>query len=117
MSTFEFDNNAFCQALSQTALHGWSEQIGQSVLAQQTLKNGHLPRWEAAVAALPEPRMPCAYHLHEGAIHIECNFSESETTRARTALEQLCPWRKGPFQFDTIAIDTEWRSDWKWERL
>ena len=27
------------------------------------------------------------------------------------------PWRKGPFKFFDIDIDTEWRSDWKWERL
>lgn len=27
------------------------------------------------------------------------------------------PWRKGPFRFLGWEIDTEWRSDWKWERL
>ena len=27
------------------------------------------------------------------------------------------PWRKGPFQIGDIFIDTEWRSDWKWQRL
>ncbi|MDX8407697.1 MAG: tRNA 5-methoxyuridine(34)/uridine 5-oxyacetic acid(34) synthase CmoB, partial [Mariprofundaceae bacterium] len=29
----------------------------------------------------------------------------------------LHPWRKGPFDFFGIHIDTEWRSDWKWNRL
>lgn len=32
-------------------------------------------------------------------------------------LQQLCPWRKGPFSIFDIKIDTEWRSDWKWDRL
>jgi len=27
------------------------------------------------------------------------------------------PWRKGPFQIGTVFIDTEWRSDWKWQRI
>ncbi len=27
------------------------------------------------------------------------------------------PWRKGPFQLNDLFIDTEWRSDWKWERI
>ena len=27
------------------------------------------------------------------------------------------PWRKGPFQIGDVFIDTEWRSDWKWQRL
>ncbi|WP_096086520.1 tRNA 5-methoxyuridine(34)/uridine 5-oxyacetic acid(34) synthase CmoB [Agaribacterium haliotis] len=33
------------------------------------------------------------------------------------ALKQLIPWRKGPFQVFATHIDTEWRSDWKWQRV
>jgi len=29
----------------------------------------------------------------------------------------LHPWRKGPFHIMGVDIDTEWRSDWKWQRL
>jgi len=32
-------------------------------------------------------------------------------------LMQLHPWRKGPLQLGGCHIDTEWRSDWKWNRL
>lgn len=38
-----------------------------------------------------------------------------------SALEQLLkefhPWRKGPYQINDIFINTEWHSDWKWDRL
>jgi tRNA (mo5U34)-methyltransferase len=27
------------------------------------------------------------------------------------------PWRKGPYSLYGVNIDTEWRSDWKWERV
>lgn len=27
------------------------------------------------------------------------------------------PWRKGPFSLYGLDIDTEWRSDWKWQRV
>lgn len=27
------------------------------------------------------------------------------------------PWRKGPLELAGVMIDTEWRSDWKWERV
>ena len=30
---------------------------------------------------------------------------------------QLKPWRKGPYQLNGVFVDTEWRSDFKWERL
>jgi tRNA (mo5U34)-methyltransferase len=33
------------------------------------------------------------------------------------ALRDLMPWKKGPFDFFGHSIDSEWRSDWKWERL
>ena len=29
----------------------------------------------------------------------------------------LHPWRKGPFSLAGVVIDTEWRSDFKWQRL
>jgi tRNA (mo5U34)-methyltransferase len=30
---------------------------------------------------------------------------------------QLRPWRKGPFQIADVFIDTEWHSDFKWNRV
>jgi tRNA (mo5U34)-methyltransferase len=35
----------------------------------------------------------------------------------RAQLKSLMPWRKGPFNLLGVDIDTEWRSDWKWNRL
>lgn len=32
-------------------------------------------------------------------------------------LQDLKPWRKGPYQLQGTFIDTEWRSDFKWDRL
>ena len=29
----------------------------------------------------------------------------------------LHPWRKGPMRIAGVTIDTEWRSDWKWQRI
>ena len=36
---------------------------------------------------------------------------------AADALGALHPWRKGPFRIDGVGIDTEWRSDRKWDRV
>lgn len=32
-------------------------------------------------------------------------------------LKTFKPWRKGPFQIGDVFVDTEWRSDWKWQRI
>lgn len=33
------------------------------------------------------------------------------------AIDQLIPWRKGPFEIFGLEIDAEWRSDLKWDRI
>jgi tRNA (mo5U34)-methyltransferase len=52
---------------------------------------------------------------------IQIGKAKDVTVAAReqveTALRQLHPWRKGPYDVFGIHIDTEWRSDWKWDRL
>ena len=37
--------------------------------------------------------------------------------RIETLLRSLHPWRKGPFNVFGIPVNTEWRSDLKWNRL
>lgn len=42
------------------------------------------------------------------------NYNQEELI---VLLKKFSPWRKGPLNFNGIIIDTEWRSDWKWERI
>ncbi|MEM9080093.1 MAG: tRNA 5-methoxyuridine(34)/uridine 5-oxyacetic acid(34) synthase CmoB [Verrucomicrobiota bacterium] len=42
---------------------------------------------------------------------------EDRRSQLRQVLMELHPWRKGPMWFGDLHVDTEWRSDWKWERL
>lgn len=58
-------------------------------------------------------------NIHEGTLEISGEF-ESELLK-QTFIDRLLdlkPWRKGPFKIGSdIHIDTEWRSDMKWNRL
>lgn len=38
-------------------------------------------------------------------------------TPATHALQDLQPWRKGPWTFADVTIDAEWRSEQKWQRI
>lgn len=40
-----------------------------------------------------------------------------EKERLYKGLFNLCPWRKGPFDFFGVHVDSEWQSWMKWERL
>ena len=44
-------------------------------------------------------------------------MNEGQKQRLEVLLRQLMPWRKGPFTLHGLTIDTEWRSDWKWDRV
>ena len=44
-------------------------------------------------------------------------LSAGEQQRIVHHLKQLMPWRKGPYHLHGIHIDTEWRSDFKWDRV
>ena len=40
-----------------------------------------------------------------------------DTRTIRKLLLSLAPWRKGPFEVAGVTIDSEWRSNLKWDRL
>ena len=44
------------------------------------------------------------------------NAEPADAAVMRKLLLDLSPWRKGPFRVGGIEIDSEWRSDLKWER-
>jgi len=46
-----------------------------------------------------------------------CNSKTFNFPMLKDQLMAFHPWRKGPFKVDGITIETEWRSDYKWNRL
>ena len=107
------------QQLMQSSLAEFSDQL----LAlhekgwAKILKHGDLKRWQSGFEALPKVT-PSVIELNTSAVKIgmpeDTNLSHQEI---KTALKQMHPWRKGPFELFGVHIDTEWRSDWKWDRL
>jgi tRNA (mo5U34)-methyltransferase len=89
-------------------------------VAEQSLSTdrfGDLPAWYAAMAQLPD-LTPGSIDLKNGVrIGSRNDASEAEHQQLLAQLQRLRPWRKGPFQVFDIPLDTEWRSDWKWNRV
>ena len=100
-------------------LDRWAQQLEQQVstgLSQE--RYGDLARWLQALEDLPSLTVD-SIHLNTSRVGASSNLPIDETTsiQLREALQRLRPWRKGPFELFGIHIDTEWRSDWKWNRL
>lgn len=78
---------------------------------------GDLPAWEKAVAKLPTLPKERSVVLDSDTVTADAPLSDSQQRQSENLLKKLSPWRKGPYSLGGIHIDTEWRSDWKWQRV
>jgi tRNA (mo5U34)-methyltransferase len=96
----------------------WSEQL-QTILPERLLLDSHdkMAGWLSALESLPEIR-PSRIALQDNVtIGSGADLGQFDREAVIAQLQAFHPWRKGPYNFFGIEIDTEWRSDWKWERL
>ena len=100
-------------------LDAWAQLLPDQVARGLcTRRYGDLPRWLQVLADLPdlEPDYITLDSARVGA-GSESNLPDDTENLLRSTLQGLHPWRKGPFELFGVHIDTEWRSDWKWDRL
>ncbi|MBQ0729388.1 MAG: tRNA 5-methoxyuridine(34)/uridine 5-oxyacetic acid(34) synthase CmoB [Oleispira antarctica] len=99
-------------------LKPWAEILPQQLHALFNEKvHGDQQRWLDALESLPAVEDTIT-DLQQDCIQLASDALTDDISRQiKTGLEQLSPWRKGPFQFFDTHIDTEWRSDWKWQRI
>ena len=81
-------------------------------------RHGDLPTWLDILGSLPIAS-PSQILLNAGAITIGAHddLTPELAQQLEMGLKKLSPWRKGPYQVFNSYIDTEWRSDWKWNRV
>jgi tRNA (mo5U34)-methyltransferase len=101
--------------LSGTVLEPWISLSERAWFDSRN--NGDYAKWRRALDAMPELD-PSSVDLSDAVrIGTEQDCTSANQKQLKDALQVLMPWRKGPFSLFGIDIDTEWRSDWKWERL
>ncbi len=105
--------------LDDMNLSDWSQQLQTLIPEKLASDGGHgkMTVWQEALNNLP--------HIRPSQIELKSEVKIGETTDLLDVdrdglieqLKQFHPWRKGPYKFFGIDIDTEWRSDWKWDRV
>jgi len=101
----------------ESELESWLVQLPQQLAEGMAEKRyGDLPRWREALSALPSLKVE-ALHLNDASVGCTGSVSPAQNRALHDALQGLHPWRKGPYRLFDVHIDTEWRSDWKWQRL
>jgi len=115
----KFDYQEFITHLRITGLNKFAADIAPKIEDYfANLKHGDLPKWLAAIDALPETEN-LSIDLNTDTVRIgtAADIDADCGTGIIENLMRLHPWRKGPFELFGIKIDTEWRSDLKWQRL
>ena len=78
------------------------------------VNNGNIPKWSQAIDTidvLPKGKVA----LKQPYISIHQDGIDSELLME--ALRKLIPWRKGPFMFNELSLESEWNGDMKWQRI
>lgn len=114
------DYSFLYKALAQIpSLTFWSKVLPRQVhQAIYEANNGNLSGWLSVLERLPEIQ-PSLIDLNAGRIRVGVprDCQEGVRREVEALLRELRPWRKGPFTIFGTDIDTEWRSDMKWDRL
>lgn len=110
------DYQPLYDALIEAKAEAWAEILPQQLEQRfDQSKHGNLAQWQALVDSVPH--LPTAQRvLDADAVQIG-SADDLVEELCRSDLKALHPWRKGPYNLFGIHIDTEWRSDWKWNRL
>ena len=110
---------ALYRLMEDGALAPWREVLPQQLeLAFDEKRHGNLAQWRQVLAQLPELDVQRVL-LDQSRVGVTAQEPLAAPLREQLVvlLQQLRPWRKGPYELHGIHIDTEWRSDWKWERI
>ena len=112
------DFTNFYSIIAKNRLSHWLQTLPSQLFEWENLHtHGKLPGWIRVLNKLPSIETKHITLKDEVAIGCETDLKAGDTKKIENLLQKFHPWRKGPFSIHGIHIDTEWRSDWKWDRL
>ena len=113
------DYDPLYQTLSDLKAGIWNDLLPcQIEEAFDVSSHGSVTNWLETIELLPDNRLSSLI-LDQGLIQIgkQNDLDKEVRVELLDQLKTFHPWRKGPYDVFGIHIDTEWRSDWKWDRL
>ena len=110
--------NKFYQQIATNRLSHWLNTLpAQLDHWQKNNLHGDYKHWQKTLAALPKAHSSQLDLANSVSVGNKSDFNDGEHKRLENLLKKFKPWRKGPYHIHGLHIDTEWRSDFKWDRL
>ena len=111
--------NQFYQQISTNRLDHWLNTL-PAQLSHWHANNlhGEFKHWQKTLDALPVQDSQAAVDIVNTVKVGELgDLDQGQFKRLENLMKKFKPWRKGPYHIHGLHIDTEWRSDFKWDRL
>ncbi len=112
-----FDFSDFYQLIAKNRLQHWLDTLPAQLSQWQMQPHGDLPKWQRVLNKIPQDMAGNVELKSAVSITSQDALTTGEITKLENLLRTFHPWRKGPYHLYGIDIDTEWRSDWKWDRV
>lgn len=113
---FNFAN--FYQLIAQDPrLQPWLNTLPQQLTDWQNAEHGDFERWVKALNKITDITPDNIDIVSQVSITNNEPFPIGEQKKLESLLRTFHPWRKGPYHVHGLDIETEWRSDWKWDRV
>ncbi len=111
--------NSFYQKIATNRLSHWLNTLpAQLTHWHENNLHGEYKHWQKTLDALPSVEGKATTDLINTVTVGELgDLNQGEFKRLENLMKKFKPWRKGPYHIHGLHIDTEWRSDFKWDRL
>lgn len=112
------DFGDFYRVIAKGPLSPWLNTLPSQLTAwQKESLHGKFKLWFNSVDRLPLLQPERLDLLHSVSANMEMPLPAGQREGIENLLRNMMPWRKGPFSLYDVEINTEWRSDWKWDRV
>ncbi len=111
--------NEFYQQIATNHLGHWLNTLpAQLSHWHENNLHGEFKHWQKTLDALPVVETNSTIDIVDTVSVGELgDLDQGQFKRLENLMKKFKPWRKGPYHIHGLHIDTEWRSDFKWDRL
>ena len=112
------DLEAFFEHTKNTDLEQFHPQLRQALQQHFEQKShGRSGEWDTALNSMPKLDT-ASFSFNDPSVTIlKPDTLKLDQWSYAQQLKAFMPWRKGPWNLLGVEIETEWHSDWKWQRI
>ena len=110
--------NRFYQQIAANRLSHWLTCLPKQLADwQKNELHGEFSKWQKTLDALPNIEPSNVDLKNSVSVGSADSIPAGQQKRIENLLKNFKPWRKGPYHVHGTHVDTEWRSDFKLDRL